>query len=390
MSLASQAARAFSIEDLRTIARKRLPRAIFEFYDGGAEDEVTLRDNLEAFKRVRILPRALNNVSKVDLSCELVGGPAAMPLAIAPTGAANFGRHGADLAIARAAAAMGVPYALSTSATTTIEQIAQAAPGRLWFQAYILADKQKLATLIDRARAADYEGLMITVDLPVGGKRERDFRNHLQFPFKYTPRNVLDFASRPLWSLGMLLKGVPQMENIKELKRDTGGGQKLSSTAGKNYDPAFDWAQLQIMRDNWSRKLIVKGVMHPNDADRLARMGVDAIVVSNHGGRQLDGAPATLDALPGVVRAAAGRVPVLVDGGVRRGIDILKARALGAQGVLTGRATLFGALAAGQPGAARALGILKDELSRSMQLSGICKVSEIDQGLLFSASHPAA
>jgi len=383
MSLASQAARAFSIEDLRTIARKRLPRAIFEFYDGGAEDEVTLRDNLEAFKRVRILPRALNDVSKVDLSCELVGGPAAMPLAIAPTGAANFGRHGADIAIARAAAAMGLPYALSTSATTTIEQIAQAAPGRLWFQAYILADKQKLASLIDRARAADYEGLMITVDLPVGGKRERDFRNHLQFPFKYTPRNVLDFASRPFWSLGMLLKGVPQMENIKELKRDTGGGQKLSSTAGKNYDPAFDWTQLQIMRDNWSRKLIVKGVMHPNDADRLACMGVDAIVVSNHGGRQLDGAPATLDALPGVVHAAAGRVPVLVDGGVRRGIDILKARALGAQGVLTGRATLFGALAAGQPGAARALDILKDELSRSMQLSGICKVSEIDQDLLF-------
>ncbi len=385
MSLVSKAARAFSIDDLRTIARKRLPRAIFEFYDGGAEQEITLRDNVEAFKRIRILPKALNDVSTVDTSCELVGGPASMPLAIAPTGAVNFGRHGADIAIARAAAALGVPYALSTSATTTIEQIALAAPGRLWFQAYILANKEKLASLIARAHAADYEGLMITVDLPVGGKRERDFRNHLSFPFKYTPRNVLDFASRPFWSLNMLRKGVPEMENIKELKRDNQGGKKLVSSVGKNYDPAFDWAQLQIMRDNWPRKFIVKGVMRPADADRLAAMGIDAIVVSNHGGRQLDGAPATLEALPGVVRAVAGRVPVLVDGGVRRGIDILKARAMGAQGVLTGRATLFGAVAAGQPGAARALDILKDELARSMQLSGVRNVSEIDQDLLFSA-----
>lgn len=385
MSLVSKAARAFSIDDLRTIARKRLPRAIFEFYDGGAEQEITLRDNVEAFKRIRILPKALNDVSTVDTSCELVGGPASMPLAIAPTGAVNFGRHGADIAIARAAAALGVPYALSTSATTTIEQIALAAPGRLWFQAYILANKEKLASLIARAHAADYEGLMITVDLPVGGKRERDFRNHLSFPFKYTPRNVLDFASRPFWSLNMLRKGVPEMENIKELKRDNQGGKKLVSSVGKNYDPAFDWTQLQIMRDNWPRKFIVKGVMRPADADRLAAMGIDAIVVSNHGGRQLDGAPATLEALPGVVRAVAGRVPVLVDGGVRRGIDILKARAMGAQGVLTGRATLFGAVAAGQPGAARALDILKDELARSMQLSGVRNVSEIDQDLLFSA-----
>ncbi len=383
MGLAGKAAQAFSIDDLRTIARKRLPRAIFDFYDGGAEQEITLRDNIEAFKRVRIVPKALNDVSTVDMSCELVGGPAAMPLAIAPTGAVNFGRHGADIAIARAAVALGIPYALSTSATTTIEQIAQAAPGRLWFQAYILANKEKLATLVARAHAAEYEGLMITVDLPVGGKRERDFRNHLSFPFKYTPRNMLDFAANPLWSLSMLLKGVPEMENIKELKRDNQGGKKLVSSVGKNYDPAFDWTQLQIMRDHWPRKFIVKGVMRPADAERLAKMGIDAIIVSNHGGRQLDGAPATLDVLPAVLRAVAGRVPVLVDGGVRRGIDIIKARALGAQGVLTGRATLFGAVAAGQHGATRALDILKDELARAMQLSGVCKISEIDQDMLF-------
>jgi (S)-mandelate dehydrogenase len=181
----------------------------------------------------------------------------------------------------------------------------------------------------------------------------------------------------------MLFKGAPEMENIKELKRDNQGGKKLASSVGKNYDPAFDWQQLQIMRDNWPRKLIVKGIMRPSDAERLVRMGVDAIVVSNHGGRQLDSAPATVEALPAVIAAVAGRVPVLVDGGIRRGVDILKARALGAQGVLTGRATLFGAAAAGQPGAARALDILKDELVRSMQLSGVSKIAEIDQELIF-------
>lgn len=383
MSLAERAARAFSIEDLITMSRKQLPRSIFDFYEGGAEDEVALRDNIDAFRRVRVLPHALNDVSKVDTSCDFVGGPAGMPLAIAPTGAANFGRHGADVAIAQAAAAMGVPYTLSTSATTTIEEIASAAPGRLWFQAYILANKEKLASLINRAHAADYEGLMITVDLPVGGKRERDFRNQLVFPFKYTPRNVLGFARKPFWSLNMLLKGVPEMENIKELKRDNPGGKKLASSVGKNYDPAFDWKQLQIMRDNWDRKLIIKGVMQPADAERLVRMGVDAIVVSNHGGRQLDSSPATLDAMPAIVRAVGGRVPVLVDGGVRRGVDILKARALGAQGVLTGRATLFGAIAAGRPGADRALHILKDELSRCMQLSGVSHCDQITGQMVF-------
>jgi (S)-mandelate dehydrogenase len=385
MSLTDKAQRAFSIDDLRAMSKRRLPRAIFEFFDGGAEEEITLRDNIAAFRRIRLAPKALNDVSVVDTSLDLVGAAASFPMAIAPTGALNFGRHASDIAIAKAAVAMGIPYTLSTSATTTIEAIASAAPGRLWFQAYILADKQKLAALIERARVAQYEGLMITVDLPVGGKRERDFRNHLSFPFKYTPKNVLDFASKPLWSLAMLTQGVPQMENIKELKRDNPGGKKLVSTVGKNYDPAFDWDALQKLRDTWPHKLIVKGIMRAQDADRLARMGVDAVVVSNHGGRQLDGAPATIDALPNVVRGAAGRVPVLVDGGVRRGVDIVKAIAMGAQGVLVGRATLYGAHAAGEPGAQRALAILKDEMIRSMQLCGVRSLSEIDSSLLFSS-----
>ncbi len=377
------AERCFSIEDLRQAARRRLPRAIFDFFDGGAEDEVALRDNIEAFKRVRLVPNSLVDVSHVDLSSTLLGAPSSMPLAIAPTGGLGFGRHGADIAIARAAAEMGIPYSLSTSATTSIEDIARHAPGRHWFQAYILANKEKLVSLIDRAYAADYEGLMITVDLPVGGKRERDFRNDLVFPIKYTPRNILDFASRPGWSLAMLAKGVPVMENVKDLKRHNPGGKKLASSVGKNYDPSFDWEQLGMLRDMWPRKMIVKGVLSPSDAERLTQMGIDAIVVSNHGGRQLDVAPATLDALPAVMRAVSGKTPVWIDGGIRRGSDIVKALAMGAQGTLIGRATLFGAIAAGNAGALRALEILRDELQRTMQLMGAQKISDLGQSAIF-------
>ncbi|HYG46169.1 MAG TPA: alpha-hydroxy acid oxidase [Bordetella sp.] len=375
--------RAQSIEDLRRAARRRLPRAIFDFFDGGAEDELALTANCAAFARLRLAPHALVNVSQVQTQAEVLGGPAALPLAVAPTGAVGYGRPGGDIAIARAAVAAGVPYTLSTSATASIEQIADAAPGRLWFQAYILRNRELLDALIARARAAEYEALMITVDLPVGGKRERDARNHLSFPFRYTARNLLDFASRPAWAMGVLRRGLPVMENLKGLEAPAASATRLASSVGRSYDPSFDWARLQAIRDAWPRKLIVKGILRPDDAERLAALGCDAVVVSNHGGRQLDSAAATLDALPGVVRAVRGRVPVLVDGGVRRGADMLKARALGAQAVLVGRATLWGAVAAGQPGAERALAILGDELQRTMQLCGVCQMADIGADLLF-------
>lgn len=377
--------RACSIEDLRRASRRHLPRAIFDFFDGGAEDELTLADNCAAFRRVRLAPRALVDVSAVDTSARVLGAPSSLPLAVAPTGAVGFGRRGGDIAIARAAARAGVPYTLSTSATASIEQIADAAPGRLWFQAYILRHRPLLESLIARARAADYEGLMITVDLPVGGKRERDSRNGLSFPFHYTARNLRDFASRPVWALDMLCRGLPVMESLKGLEAPGADATRLASSVGRSYDPSFDWARLEALRDQWPRKLIVKGVLRPDDADRLARLGCDAVVVSNHGGRQLDGAAATLDALPGVTQAAAGRMEVLVDGGVRRGGDILKALALGANAVLVGRATLWGAIAAGEAGAARALDILREEFQRGMQLCGARRVPEIGPDLLFEA-----
>ncbi|KAA0010048.1 alpha-hydroxy-acid oxidizing protein [Billgrantia pellis] len=372
-----------SIEDLRKLAKRRLPRAIFDFFDGGAEDETTLVANREAFKRIRLAPRCLMDVSKVDTSLELLGTRSPLPLVVAPTGAVGFGRRGGDIAIAQAAAEMGIAYTLSTSATASIEQIAEAAPGRHWFQAYILQNRQLLDSLIARAYAADYEALMITVDLPVGGKRERDYRNHLSFPFRYTAKNLLDFASRPAWALDIVRHGLPKMENLVELEKPSASTAKLASSVGRSYDPSFDWTRLQALRDSWSRKLIVKGVMRADDADRLVRLGCDAIVVSNHGGRQLDGAVATMEALPAILHAVAGRIPVFVDGGVRRGVDILKARARGAEGVLIGRATLWGAVAAGRPGAERALTILADELQRSMQLCGARNIEEIAENLCF-------
>lgn len=376
---------AFSIQDLRDAARRRTPRAIFDFFDGGAEDEVTLCDNQAAFRRRRLLPRVLTDVSSVQTSVQLLGAASKLPLAVSPTGAVGFGWRGGDIAIARAAAAAGIPYTLSSAATASIEQVANAAPGRLWFQAYILKNKPFLDGLIARAFAADYEALMITVDLPVGGKRERDFRNHFSVPFKFTARNLMDFARRPGWLSDIVRYGMPVMENMVGLEMHAKNATAIASSVGRSYDPTFDWSSLQKIRDRWSRKLIVKGILRPDDAARIVAMGCDALVVSNHGGRQLDGAMATFDALPAVLDAVDGRIPVLLDGGVRRGSDVFKALALGASGVMVGRATLYGVVAAGEPGAHRALAILQDELLRTMQLCGACSVQEITPDLLTPA-----
>ena len=381
--MSADVGRAFCIDDFRVMARQRLPRAVFDFFDGGAEEELTLQRNREAFQEKRFLPRVLVDVSEVDTRMELLGSPAGMPLAIGPTGGAGFGWHGADIGIAKAAAAAGIPYTLSTTATASIESIARAAPGaRLWFQAYVLKNREFLARLIQRAEDFGYEALMITVDLPVGGKRERDAHNDFSVPFRFTRRNFLDFASRPAWAIGMLTKGMPVMENVIGAEEGAKDAASLASSVGRNFDASFDWARLQQIRDTWPRKLIVKGVMRGEDAARLAEVGVDAMVVSNHGGRQLDGASATLDALPGVLLGAAGRVPVMIDGGVRRGADMVKARALGAHAVLVGRATLYAAVAAGEPGVHRALAILRDELERTMRLTGARNIAEITRDLI--------
>ena len=380
----------YAIADLRALARRRLPRAVFDFYDGGAEDERTLAANEEAFAHWRFAPRVLVDVAATSTACSLLGAPAGMPAAIAPTGAAGFGCRTADLALATAAAKLGIPYTLSSSATTSIEAIARHAPGRHGFQAYVLRNQDFFWQLIHRAHQADYEALVITVDLPVGGKRERDLHNHFSIPFRFSVRNLLDFASRPRWALDMLLRGMPVMENLRGLEAAATSATAIASSVGRSYDPSFDWSRLAQVRERWPRKLIVKGVSRGDDAARLAKLGVDAIVVSNHGGRQLDGAVASLTALPEVLRGAAGRVPVLLDGGIRRGSDIARALALGAHGVLLGRATLYGAVAAGSEGAQRALDILHNELLRTMQLCGAPRVQQLTPDLLRPAGAEAA
>ena len=374
--------RAWNIEDLRRMAKRRLPRAVFDFFDGAAEDELTLRANRAAFERVRLLPKMLSGVDRIDTSTSILGGRSGLPIAVGPTGGIGFGWPFADVGVARAAAAAGVPYTLSTMATASIERIAREAGGRLWFQAYIFRERKMTMDLVERARAFGYEALMVTVDVPVGGKRERDFRNDFAIRFRFTPRNVLDFATRPVWVLDVLRHGMPALENVAGLAPEAKTTAEIASSVGQFWDADFDWDGLKAMRDRWKGKMLVKGTLRADEAGRLASIGVDAVVVSNHGGRQLDGAVAGLDALPPIARAVKGKMSVLVDGGVRRGVDAIKAVALGAEAVMLGRATLYGACAAGEAGASRALEILRDELVRSMQLSGVRSIAEIGPDLV--------
>jgi len=377
---------AHSIEDLRVLARRRLPRGVFDFFDGGAEDEITLRDNREGFERIRLRPRLLVDVQRPDLSTSIVGAPAAAPIVIAPTGAIGAGWPDADLVIARVASRLGIPYTLSTTATNTIEEVARGAGGRLWFQLYVLRDHAFCDQIVRRAADAGYEGLVVTLDLAAGGKRERDLRNRFTVPLRPHWRTVRDFALHPAWCLQMLRHGPPRFENLSGLGGELDAGVSIAAKVAQSLDASFDWTALQRLRDTWRGKLLVKGVARGDDAVRLAGMGVDAVWVSNHGGRQLDGAMATADMLPEVVAGVAGRVPVIIDSGVRRGVDVVKALALGAQAVAVGRATLYGVAAGGEMGAERALSILTDELKRAMQLCGTPRVGDIDAALLGHAA----
>jgi (S)-mandelate dehydrogenase len=373
---------AVNIEDLRRLAQRRLPRAIFDFFDGGAEDEVTLRENRAAFERVRLLPKVLVDVAQVDTKVKILGVEANLPLAIAPTGGIGAGRPGADLMLARTAKAYGIPYTLATPATASIERIAAEAGGRLWFQLYVVRDRDFRHKLVERAKLAGYEALFVTVDLAVSGKRERDPRNGFVTPYRPNWRNSRDVLRRPAWLFDLMRSGLPRMENFEGYKFSSTKVTDIATAVGREMDASFDWEELKRLRDLWPRKLLLKGVERPDDAERAAALGCDGVVVSNHGGRQLDGAAPSLEALPDVVKAVGNKMTVLLDGGVRRGVDIVKARALGAQAVLVGRATLFGVMAGGEQGARRALDILSGELERAMKLCGVPSVREIGPDLI--------
>jgi (S)-mandelate dehydrogenase len=373
---------AINIEDLRRMAKRRLPRAIFDFFDGGAEDETTLRDNRAAFERVRLLPKVLVDVSSVSLETELFGKRSTLPLAVAPTGGISAGRWGAELILARAAKAAGVPFTLATPSAFSIEQVAQEVGGRLWFQLYCVRNLDFRRKLVQRAKDAGYEAILVTVDLPVSGKRERDPRNGFHTPYSPNWRNSKDVIFKPAWALDMLRNGLPGMANLAGYPFSTPTGTDIVTAVGREMDAGLDWEYIRRLRDEWPGKLLLKGVERADDAERAASIGCDGIVVSNHGGRQLDGAAATLDALPEIAKTVGTRLTVLLDGGVRRGVDILKARALGAHAVLAGRATLFGCMAGGEAGALRALEILATELERSMRLCGARSLAELEPGML--------
>lgn len=375
---------ALSIADLRRLAQRRLPRSVFDFIDGGAEDEHTLRDNRAAFERVRLLPRVLTDVREPDTRCALFCREHPAPIVIAPMGSCMLAWPEADIAIARAAAERGLPYTLSTMSTTGIERMAQAVQGELWFQLYVLKDRAFNEQLVRRASAAGYRALVVTVDLQAGGKREKDLRNGISVPLRMTPRHVLEGITHPDWAWRMLLGGLPEFENVRGYLKDQGAGLTIAARVGQNLDAGFGWDDLQRLRDLWPGPLLVKGVEHPLDAVRLQGIGVDGLWVSNHGGRQLDGAAASADALALVAQATAGHLPLLIDSGVRRGVDILKARALGATAVAIGRPALFGAAVAGQRGVAHALDILISELRLAMKLAGTPCLSEANRDLLAS------
>lgn len=346
-----------------------MPRAVFDFFDGGAEDEITLRRNRAALDRIEFSPRIMVDVSKRDLGVPIFGRPAAFPLIVAPTGLAALGWPQADIALARAAGKLGVPFVVSTSSSVRLEDIARAAPDtRLWFQVYVYKDRELARGLIRRARDAGAEAIMLTADVPLFGQRERDARNNFSVPIRPTPGLVWDMLRRPGWTLGILKHGVPRMENFVGHGRESIGSLAAFVTA--NMDASVSWSDVADLRDEWPGKVVLKGVLSGADAAQAVRSGFDAIVVSNHGGRQLDHGPATISVLPDIVAAVDGRTEVLIDGGVQRGSDIAKSLCLGARAVMIGRAALFGVSAGGQPGAERALQLLRTEFDRTLALIG--------------------
>lgn len=374
-----QLERAQSIADLRRMARHRLPRAVFDFFDGGAEDETTLRRNRSAFEVVEFAPRVMVDVSKRQLAVPLLGGTASFPLIVAPTGLAALGWPKADIALARAAGKLGVPFVVSTPSSVRLEDIARAAPDtRLWFQLYVYRDREIARSLVRRARDAGFEGLMITADSPVFGQRERDARHRFGVPMKLTPRMLLDAMRCPRWTLGILRHGVPRLQNFVDAEKGLESIDSLAAHVTRNMDASVTWHDVAALCEGWRGKVMLKGVLSPADAVQAVRSGFDAIVVSNHGGRQFDHTPATLSVLPEIVAAVAGRAEVYVDGGVRRGSDIAKSLCLGAQAAMVGRATLFGVAAAGQPGAERALSLLRAEFDRTLALVGCPSAASLD------------
>ncbi len=384
---------AYNIDDLREIARRRVPKGMFEFVDRGSEDEVALRNNRTAFERIRLKPRALVDVSGRSQEITLFGNRQQMPIAIAPTGSAGLMWHDGEIALARAAAAAGIPFTLATGSMTAMEKVAAQAGGRLWFQLYLWPDRSLSHQLVERASAAGYEALVVTVDGAVSGNREYNLRNGFTVPFSFTRRNVTDVLMHPEWLLGVLARyvfttGMPRYENYPSEIKHRITAQPMGK--GMLLNDSLNWDDLRGLRKRWPRTLIVKGILHPQDAMLAADCGADGIVVSNHGGRNLDSSMAPIEVLPEIVDAVGKRITVIVDSGFRRGSDVVKALALGAKAVLIGRPTLYGTAAGGEAGAARAIAIFREEIDRVLALLGCPDIAALNREYLMldGLDHP--
>lgn len=365
--------RAHTIGDLREIARRRTPRAVFDYTDGAAESETSLRRARQAFADVEFHPAVLRDVSEVDMSRTVLGSTSALPFSFAPTGFTRMMNHEGESAVARVAAAAGIPYALSTMGTTSIEDMAAAAPtGRKWFQLYVWRDRGAGRELVQRAKDAGYEALVLTVDTAVAGARLRDVRNGLTIPPALTPKTIADAALHPAWWLNLL---TTEPLSFASFQRWEG---TVAELINEMFDPSLTFDDVAWLREIWDGPLVIKGLQNAPDAARVVELGADAVVLSNHGGRQLDRAPTMLELLPRVREAIGERAEIILDTGILSGADVVAAVARGADSCMVGRAYLYGLMAGGERGVRRAVEILRTEVRRTMQLLGVTSLDQLD------------
>jgi len=371
-----------SIADLRELARRRIPRAIFDYADRGSYDEVTFGRNLSDFAAIKLRQRVMVDVSKQQLSTTVLGEDWTIPVGIGPTGLTGLFHANGEMLGARAAQTFGVPFCLSTLSICSIEDVRSVTQKPFWFQVYLMRDRGFNVELLERAKAANCSAIMLTVDMPVQGLRRRDAKNGLSIPPRLTLQNALEVAMKPGWALKVLTGKRRSFGNLEGRMAEGAGLKTLAERIAQQFDPTVTWKDLAWLRQQWPRKIIVKGILDAEDARLAVEHGVDAMVVSNHGGRQLDGARSTISALPEVVNAVAGRAEILLDGGVRTGQDVLKALALGARGCLIGKAFLYALAARGEAGVALALDIIRKELAVSLALTGANDVRNVTRDIL--------
>ena len=379
-----------TIDDLRILARRRVPRMFYDYADAGSWTELTYRANEADFAKIKFRQRVAVDLTDRSLKSSMAGQPVAMPVALAPTGLAGMQHADGEILAARAAEKFGVPFTLSTMSICSIEDVAAHTSAPFWFQLYVMKDRDFIERLIERARAARCSALVLTLDLQVLGQRHKDIRNGLSAPPKPTLANMLNLMTKPRWCLGMLGTQRRGFGNIIGHASSVSDMSSLSAWTTQQFDPALSWNDVEWIKRRWGGKLIIKGIMDPEDARLAAASGADALVVSNHGGRQLDGAQSSIEALAPIVDAVGGQIEVHMDGGVRSGQDVIRALALGAKGVYIGRPFLYGLGALGEAGVTRCLEIIRSELDLTMAFCGLRDVTDVDRRILIPATIPDA